>query len=80
MSYQCMSFSADQHHFYFGDTFEDVEAADFDDDEFQLSLIGDDNVFPLPQSLQGEKVYFWRVDAQHGNQIFKGNVWKFFTV
>jgi hypothetical protein len=70
---------ADQHHFYFGETFEEVDMAKKEDDTFKMTLYGDDNIFELPQ-LEAERVYYWRTDAQKGSYVYKGDVWSFFTI
>ena len=67
---------ADKHDFYFGDNFEVVEVAGMDDEAFQMTLDGDENIFALP-NLSPETVYYWRVDARRGGYVFKGDVWTF---
>ena len=67
---------AEQHDFYFGDNFDEVEAAGWDDLAFQMTLNGDENIFSLP-NLTPEMVYYWRVDARRGGYVYKGDVWTF---
>ena len=67
---------ADQHDFYFGENFDLVDAAGKDDDEFQMTLHNDKNIFSLPNLSPG-LVYYWRVDARRGDYIYKGDVWSF---
>merc|ERR1711872_561090 len=68
---------ADQHHFYLGESADQVTEAELNDSEYQLSLAGQDNVFKLPEGLVKNKPYYWRVDAQRGGDVFKGDVWQF---
>merc|ERR1712038_1130094 len=70
---------ADHHDFYFGETFEGVDSAGKEDDAFVMTLSGDENVFTVPSLVSG-KIYYWRVDAGRGNDIYKGDVWSFETV
>ena len=68
---------ADQHHFYLGESADQVTKAGLNDSEYQLFLAGQDNVFKLPEGLVKNKPYYWRVDAQRGGDVFKGDVWQF---
>ena len=70
---------ADEHDFYFGETFGEVDLAGTGDGAFQLTLSGNENIFPVP-SLAVDKVYYWRVDARRGEDTFKGDVWSFSTI
>ena len=70
-------FLADQHDFYFGEKFDDVESAEKGDASYQLTLYADENIFALPFSLSAGTEYFWRVDAQRGEDVYKGDVWSF---
>jgi len=70
---------AEQHHFYFGEDFDEVNDADQGDNAFQFTLFGDENIFQLPE-LEPENVYYWRVDVQRYDYVYKGDVWSFFTV
>jgi len=70
-------FLANIHHFYFGTRSSAVEAAGMDDEEFQYSL-DEGNIFQLPV-LEPDNQYFWRVDTQREEDIFKGDVWTFHT-
>ena len=71
-------YQADKHDFYFGETFEEVDSAGKDDGAFQITLSGNENVFSVP-SLEANKVYYWRVDALGGENIYKGDIWSFTT-
>ena len=66
---------ANEHHFYFGENYEKVKMAEKDDDEYQLTLNGDKNMFKLPNLDSFVKTYFWRIDAQKGDYVYKGDVW-----
>ena len=70
---------ADKHDFYFGDNFEEVEAAERNDEAFHMTLDGDNNIFALP-GLTPDMVYYWRVDARRGGDVYKGDVWSFGAV
>ena len=48
---------AEKHDFYFGDSFEEVDAAGKEDDAYQETLHDEKNVFALP-SLKPGKEYF----------------------
>ena len=72
-------YMADRHDFYFGEFYDEVEAAGRDDDAFQMTLNGDENIFALP-ALSVGKEYYWRVDAGRGDYVYKGDVWSFVTV
>ena len=72
-------YKADEHDFYFGETFEEVDSAGAGDVAFQQTLSGDENIFPIP-SLSVDKVYYWRVDARRGDDTYKGDVWSFTTM
>ena len=42
-----------------------------------MTLSGDENIFALPFSLSADTQYYWRVDAQRGDDVYKGDVWSF---
>ena len=75
---------ADTHNVYFGDNFDDVNEASADDP--RGVLVGEnlvDNTFDLPDLLEFDKTYYWRVDevnAPPESGINRGNVWNFTTV
>ena len=74
---------AEKHDFYFGESFDEVDAAGKDDDAYQMTLHGTNNIFALP-SLEPNKVYYWRVDShtenrRPGDNVYKGDVWSFST-
>ena len=69
---------ADRHHFYIGETFEEVDEAGIEDNAFKHTLYGDENIFALPH-LEKDVVYYWRIDVQRGDYVYKGDVWSFFT-
>ena len=71
-------YMADHHDFYFGETYSEVDSAGKDDNAFQVSLSGEENVFTIP-SLSSGKMYYWRVDAVRADNVFKGDVWSFET-
>ena len=71
-----IGYLADQHDFYFGDNFDNVDSAGKDDDTFQMTLNGEENIFSLP-ALTPDTVYYWRVDARRGDDVFKGDTWSF---
>ena len=56
-----------------------VESAGKEDEYYRMTLSGDENIFALPFSLSAGKEYFWRVDAQRGEDVFKGDIWSFTT-
>merc|ERR1719328_370201 len=62
---------AEKHDFYFGDNFDNVNSAGKDDDAYQMTLDGEENIFSLP-ALTPDTVYYWRVDARRGDEVFKG--------
>ena len=70
-------FLADQHDFYFGEIYGQVESAGKEDECYRMSLVGDENIFALPFSLVAGTEYFWRVDAQRGDNVYKGDIWSF---
>ena len=75
---------ADTHNVYFGVNFDDVNEAGIDDP--QGVLVGEnlaDNTYDLPDLLEFNKTYYWRVDevnAPPESEINRGNVWSFTTV
>ena len=72
------AYLAEKHDFYFGDNFDEVEAAGKDDGPFQMTLHGEENIFALP-NLKEDKTYYWRVDAHTLKKKYKGDVWSFST-
>ena len=72
-------YRADGHDFYFGETLEEVASAEREDDAFQMTLQGDENIFALPILTSGE-VYYWRVDARREGNVYKGDIWSFKAV
>jgi len=60
---------ADEHHFYFGETFQEVDGAGRGNDAFKITLQGDENIFEVPH-LQVDKVYYWCADAQRGDYVY----------
>jgi len=74
-----VGYKADRHHFYLGESAEAVDTAQQTDREYQYALENGDNVFSLPP-LERHQNYFWRVDAQRGGDIYKGDVWMFSLV
>jgi len=75
---------ADTHNVYFGDNFDDVSEASVDDP--RAVLVGEnlaDNTFVLPDLLEFNKTYYWRVDevnAPPESGVTRGSVWSFTTV
>jgi hypothetical protein len=75
---------ADTHNVYFGDNFDDVSQASIDDP--RGVLVGEnlaDNSYDLPDLLEFDKTYYWRVDevnAPPESEINRGDVWSFTTV
>jgi len=75
---------ADTHNVYFGANFDDVNQAGIDDPKGVL--VGEnlaDNTVNLPDLLEFDKTYYWRVDevnAPPESGINKGTVWSFTTV
>jgi len=75
---------ADTHNVYFGANFDDVNEASIDDP--RGVLVGQnllDNTVNLPDLLEFDKTYYWRVDevnAPPESGINKGTVWSFTTV
>ena len=49
--------------------------AEKEDDEYQFTLNGDKNMFKLPNLDSFVKTYCWRIDAQKGDYVYKGDVW-----
>jgi len=71
-----VGYLADKHHFYLGQSAEGVAKASYDDPEYQYALENQDNVFGLPP-MEKNVNYYWRVDAQRGGDVYKGDVWMF---
>ncbi|MBL7186197.1 MAG: hypothetical protein ISS70_07705 [Phycisphaerae bacterium] len=66
-----LGFGAILHYMYFGDDFDEVNNA----------TVGLPQGAPtyFPGTLELEKFYYWRVDAFHGFETVKGDVWSFST-
>ncbi|MEA3224944.1 MAG: PA14 domain-containing protein, partial [Planctomycetota bacterium] len=64
-------FGAILHYLYFGDDYDQVNNA----------TVGIPQGAPIysPGTLEPEKFYYWRVDAFHGFETIKGEVWSFST-
>jgi len=75
---------ADTHNVYFGDNFDDVSEAGIDDPRGVLVVENlTDNTFVLPDLLEFNKTYYWRVDevnAPPESGVNRGSVWSFTTV
>jgi len=63
-----------QHHVYFGDNLEDVQAGTGGTDK---GVIADPNY--TPGLLELDKTYYWRVDEFDGSQTYTGDLWSFTT-
>merc|ERR1719312_410850 len=70
-----VGYLASKHHFYLGDTAGAVAHAGPEDPEFQYTLLNQGNIFPLLSGLARNKTYYWRVDAQRGGDVYRGDVW-----
>jgi hypothetical protein len=64
-------FGAILHYVYFGDDYDVVSNA------AGAMPLGASNYKPGP--LESGKVYYWRIDAFHGAETYKGDVWSFST-
>ncbi|CAL4122148.1 unnamed protein product, partial [Meganyctiphanes norvegica] len=71
------AYMTDQHHIYFGTDEYAVKSADSKSKEFHHTL-QQSNIFHLPKLSPNTK-YFWRVDAQRGGNVYKGDTWSFNT-
>jgi len=71
-----VGFQADQHHVYLGESEQQVEQAGPNDEEYKQQLTNGDNICTLP-ALEREKTYYWRIDTQKGDDIYKGDIWSF---
>ncbi|CAL4158368.1 unnamed protein product [Meganyctiphanes norvegica] len=70
---------AEYSYFYLGTGKNDVDNASTDSAEFQFTFnIEDGNILQLPE-LNAGTTYYWRVDSQRGEDIFKGDIWEFST-
>jgi len=65
-------FGARLHHLYFGDNYADVEAGTGGTDKG--ALVADSYV---PDMLEREKTYYWRVDEFDGAVTYPGDIWSF---
>jgi hypothetical protein len=63
-----------EHHVYFGDNLEDVQAGTADTDK---GVAAEPNY--TPDLLELEKTYYWRVDQFDGTTTHTGDVWSFTT-
>jgi hypothetical protein len=63
-----------EHHVYFGDSLEDVQAGTADTDK---GVTTEPNY--APDLLELEKTYYWRVDQFDGTTTHTGDVWSFTT-
>jgi hypothetical protein len=63
-----------QHHVYFGDNLEDVQAGTGGTDK---GVIEDPNY--APELLELDKTYYWRVDESDGTNTNVGDIWSFTT-
>ena len=73
------AYGCDTHHVYLGTTNAAVKDADDKSTEF-LGTVTDGNVMYLKETLKVGEKYFWRVDAECGDNVFKGDIWRFITV
>jgi hypothetical protein len=75
---------ADTHNVYFGENFDDVNEAGVSDPRGVLVAENQTGTtFALPNILEFNKTYYWRVDevnAPPESEINRGNVWSFTTV
>lgn len=60
------------HNVYIGDNFEDVNNAAGGPPVFDMTYI--------PETLERDKTYYWRVDKFSGTETVKGDVWSFTTI
>ena len=72
--------TCDTHHVYLGTTKAGVLAADYASVEFVGTVLGGRNIVYLKKKLGVGVKYFWRVDAECGGDVIRGDVWKFITV
>ena len=63
-----------EHHVYFGDNFESVQAGTGGTDK---GTVTDPNY--TPGLLERNKTYYWRVDESDGASTYTGNIWSFTT-
>ncbi|GAH84601.1 unnamed protein product, partial [marine sediment metagenome] len=79
--------SAVKHDMYLGDDYDDVNEATRTNDpcEVYIGELGDVNTYDPnewpsdPNGLELDTTYYWRVDANDGSKITKGQVWHFDT-
>ncbi len=64
-------FGSKLHTVYFGDNFEEVNNTD--------GGLPQGSATYTPGTLEGEKVYYWRVDESDGIATYKGDIWGFTT-
>ena len=74
-------YGASVHRVYFGPSREGVTRATPDSPEYRGSVENEANVFHLKISLNPDKKYFWRVDAESSpsGMFYRGDVWSFST-
>lgn len=63
-----------EHHVYFGDNLEDVQAGTGGTDK---GIVAEPNLYV--GLLERETTYYWRVDESDGLDVFTGDVWSFTT-
>ncbi|MEH6605498.1 MAG: right-handed parallel beta-helix repeat-containing protein [Pseudomonadales bacterium] len=64
-----------EHYLYFGKDPRKVDKADVNDEEFQGKIDLESNMFSAGKLTAGD--WYWRVDAQVGEDVKKGKVWAF---
>jgi len=64
-----------EHHVYFGDNLEDVQAGTGGTDKGTFT----EPNYPMPSLLQLNKTYYWRIDEYDGTDTHTGDVWSFNT-
>ena len=74
------AYGASVHRVYFGTSREGVSRATPDSPEYQGLVENESNVFHLKISLDPNKEYYWRVDAEVSpSEVYRGDVWSFIT-
>ena len=74
------AYGASVHQVYFGTSREGVRRATPDSPEYRGSVANESNVFHLKISLDPNKEYYWRVDAEVSSPgVYRGDVWSFTT-
>ena len=73
-------YGASVHRVYFGTSREGVRRATSSSPEYRGSVENEENVFHLKISLDPNREYLWRVDAEVGpSEVYRGDVWSFIT-